>query len=345
MTARWLFLFGSFTAVPAAAIAQATPKSLFASDTPIQITIQGPVGAIVRRAADSVAPQPASLAIAGTAETLPIQLSARGLSRRTAGICSFPPLRVEFNQPPAPQSLFAGQKRLKLVTHCQQSPGYQQHLLMEYSAYRVFNQLTPLSHKVRLATVNYAESSGKVSTSRWGFFIEDLDDLAKRNGLTEARVGDRITSAQLEAQQAARVALFQYMIGNLDWSMRAGPAGEGCCHNSRLLTGQGAFLVPVAYDFDYSGLVDAPYAMPPEGFSINSVRTRVYQGYCRHNQQALAAAAEFRTKRAAIEGVYAQIPGLSDRTRGKALSYLSGFFDQIATDETVRSKILKGCIS
>ena len=344
MTARQLFLFGWLIAAPAVAMAQAPGKPLFASDVPIRITIQGPVGSIVRQAADSVSPKPATLALAGTAEVLPIQLSARGLSRRTAGICSFPPLRVEFTKPPAAQSVFAGQKRLKLVTHCQRSEAYQQHLLMEYSAYRIFNQLTPLSYRVRLATVDYAESDGKVSTSRWGFFIEDLDDLAKRNGLTEARVGDRVTSAQLEAQQAARVALFQYMIGNLDWSMRAGPAGEGCCHNSRLLTGQGPLLVPVSYDFDYSGLVDAPYAMPPEGFSINSVKSRVYQGYCRHNPQVLAAAADFRAKRAAIEGVYSQIPGLSDRTRGKALAYLGAFFNQIATDEMVRSKILKGCI-
>lgn len=343
MTARRLLLFGSLVAVPAAAIAQGDSKPLFASDAPIQITIQGPVGAIARRAADSVAPQPASLAIAGTAETLPIRLSARGLSRRTAGICSFPPLRVEFTQPPAPQSLFAGQKRLKLVTHCQQSAGFQQHLLMEYSAYRVFNQLTPLSHKVRLATVNYAESSGKVSTSRWGFFIEDLDDLAKRNGLTEARVGDRITSAQLEAQQAARVALFQYMIGNLDWSMRAGPAGEGCCHNSRLLSAPGGALVPVPYDFDYSGLVDAPYAIPPKQVKVRSVRQRHYLGYCRHNGQALVAAAEFRSRRSAIEAALSGVAGLEERTRGRALAYLGAFFQEIATDESARSKILKGC--
>jgi len=331
--------------VSGAAVAQGSGKPLFSSGEPIHIVIQGPVGAIARRAADDVTPRPATLSVAGTSDSLPIQLSARGLSRRTGGICTFPPLRVEFPQPPGAGSLFAGQKRLKLVTHCQSSAGYQQHLLLEYSLYLVLNLLTPLSYKARLATVDYAESSGKVSTSRWGFFIEDLDDLAKRNGLTEARVGDRIASTQLEAQQAARLALFQYMIGNLDWSMRAGPAGEGCCHNNRLLTGQGPQLIPVTYDFDYSGLVDAPYAIPPEGFPIKSVKQRYYQGYCRHNPQVLAAAADLRAKRAAIEGVYSQVPGLADRTRSKALAYLGSFFDEIATDESVKAKILKGCIS
>ena len=99
---------------------------------------------------------------------------------------------------------------------------------------------------MRLATVDYAEANGKVSASRWGFFIEDLDDAARRNGMTPAQVGDRILSSQLDPRQAARVALFQYMIGNLDWSMRAGPQGEGCCHNSRLMAGKGPQLCPRA---------------------------------------------------------------------------------------------------
>jgi hypothetical protein len=320
---------------------QGAPKPLFSSAAPIQFTIQGPVSSIARKMAKSVEPEAATLVMSG--ESYPIRLSARGLSRRTGGICDFPPLRVEFTQPPAAASLFAGQRRLKLVTHCKPSAGHQQHVLMEYSAYLLLNQLTPLSHRVRLATVDYAEPSGKVSVSRWGFFIEDLDDLAKRNGLTEARVGDRISAAQLEPSYAARVGLFMYMIGNLDWSMRAGSQGEGCCHNTRLLSA-GAALVPVAYDFDYSGLVDAPYAIPPKQIRVRNVRQRYYQGYCRHNTQVLAAAAEMRAKRPALEAVYSQIPGLSEGTRRKALAYLGGFFEEIANDAAVQANITKGCL-
>jgi len=330
-------------AVPAAVSAQGKATPLFDSDTPIRITIQGPVGVIARGAEDSTAPRDATLALAGTSYS--IRLSARGITRRLQQTCSFPPLRVEFVQPPAATSLFAGQRRLKLVTHCRSSEGFQQHLLLEYSAYRIFNLITPLSYRARLATVDYAEPSGKVSTSRWGFFLEDLDDAAKRNGTTEARVGDRILTAQLDPAQAGRIALFEYMIGNLDWSMRAAPQGEACCHNSKLINGGAGKLVPLPYDFDYSGLVDAPYAIPPDGFSINSVRSRVYQGYCRFNNEVLAAAAEFRARRPAIEAMFSQIPGMSAGTRTKALSYLGGFFDQIATDETVRGKILKKCVA
>ena len=93
---------------------------------------------------------------------------------------------------------------------------------------------------------------------------------------------------RIEPRAAARFAMFNYMIGNLDWSVRAGPQGDSCCHNGRLVGG-GPLLTPVPYDFDFSGLVDAPYATPPEGFKINSVRQRLYRGYCAHDAEARAA--------------------------------------------------------
>jgi len=341
---KWPIGFAALV-LPAAVAAQGKATSLFDSDAPIRFTIQGPVGAIARGAEDSTNPRDATLTLSGTSQPLPIRLSARGITRRLKQTCTFPPLRVEFTQPPAQESLFAKQRRLKLVTHCRSSEGFQQHLLLEYSAYRIFNLITPFSYRVRLATVDYAEPNGKVSTTRWGYFIEDLGDAARRNGTTEARVSERILTSQIDPAQAGRVALFEYMIANHDWSMRAAPQGEICCHNTKLIMGAGGLMVPLPYDFDYSGLVDAPYAIPPEGFSITSVKSRVYQGFCRHNGNALAAAAEFRARRPAIEAMFGQVPGMTAGTRTKALSYLGGFFDQIATDETVRSKILKNCVS
>ena len=325
-----------------AAAQPATP--LFSGDVPIRLTIRGPLGSIARGAETSTAPREASLSLSGTTEAHPIRLSARGISRRKKETCQFPPLRVEFAQPPAATSLFAGQRRLKLVTHCRPAAGFQQYLLLEYAAYRLFSLVGPVGYRVRLARVDYVEQDGRASTTRAAFFIEDTDDAARRNGLEEARVGDRILSTQLDPRQAARAALFQYMIGNLDWSMRAGPAGEGCCHNVRLASDQTGAYLPMPYDFDYSGLVDAPYAVPPEQFRINSVRKRVYQGYCRHNGEALAAAADFRARRAAMEGLFLQIPGLEERTRRKALAYLGGFFADVATDQLVRERLLKGCV-
>ena len=129
--------------------------------------------------------------------------------------------------------------------------------------------------------------------------------------------------------------------------MRAGPAGQTCCHNAKLfVTGANARsgIVPVAYDFDYTGFVDAPYALPPEKLRVSSVRERQYRGYCIHNPQVLAAAAEFRAKRGAMMAAINEVPMLEERSKRKAAAYLDLFYRDIATDDDVRRRVLKDCI-
>lgn len=340
----WTNLSVATALILGASVAHAgEPTPLFADDAPIRLTLKGPFMGI---AADRDGPpQPATLELAGTAaERHAVTLAARGITRRQ--ICQFPPLRLEFAEKPAAQSLFRGQKRLKLVTHCRSAENFQQYVLLEYAAYRLYNALTPMSFRARLATIDYIAADGKPVTTRQGFFIEDGDDAAKRNDLAEAKVGDRVRVDQLSAADAGRFAMFEFMIGNLDWAMNAGPAGEGCCHNSKLVgAGKTATsgLAPLPYDFDYSGLVDAPYAVPPAQVKVANVKVRRYRGFCRHNDAARAAAADFRARRPAVEAALTSVPGLEERVQRKASAYLAGFFEAVATDEGVE-KVLKTCL-
>ena len=330
--------------IPAAATA-APPKPLFASDEPIRLTIRGPIAEVADAAPGQWPVRNGSLSLAGpTPETLAIRLSPRGLTRRKKDICQFAPLRVEFAQPPPETSLFRGQRRLKLVTHCRKAESFQQHLLLEYAAYRLYNALTPASYRVRLATIDYLTEDGRPVTSRLGFFIEDIDDVARRNDTVRTPVGVRIGMEQLSAPDAARVATFEYLIGNLDWSARAAPPGEECCHNVKLI-GPATRLVPVPYDFDYSGLVDAPYSAPPTNVKVSSVLDRHYRGYCRHNAEVLATARDFLARRAQFHSVLAQVPQLEPRRLRKAIAYLDGFFPAVADDESTSRKLLKTCIN
>jgi len=275
--------------------------------------------------------------------SIPVALSVRGITRRSRDVCDFPPLRVQFTAPP-PASLFAGEKKLKLVTHCKNNPSFQQYVLLEYSAYKMYNLLTPHSFDVRLANVDYRDQAGRPMVSRVGYFLEDLSDVAKRNGTVQTRAPDLIPISDLSPTDAARYALFQHMIANHDWSMRAGPAGKDCCHNAELIgsVAPGA-TVPIPYDFDYSGLVAAPYAVPPAQIKITSVKQRFYRGYCAHNAEAIAVARQMRAARPQIVGVLAQTPGLSPRMQSRASGFLDGFFADIATDQDVTSKVLKRC--
>jgi hypothetical protein len=327
-------------AVPARA--QLPAKPLFAAEDPIHIVIQAPVASLAHNRENKNA-------ITGTltdptGQNLPISLALRGITRRTSETCDFPPLRVDFTAPPPPTSLFAHQKKLKLVTHCRNSPSFQQYVLLEYAAYRMYNLLSPKSFRVRLANIDYRDANGRPTVSRVGFFVEDLGDVGRRNGLKETHAGERFPVPDLSVADAGRYAMFQHMISNHDWSMHAGPPGENCCHNAKLIgpLAPGS-VVPIPYDFDFSGLVHAPYATPPAELNISDVRQRFYRGYCIHNAGAAAAAAQMRAERAQLIGVLASTPGLDERTRQSAAAYLDQFFGQISTDADA-ANLLKRCL-
>ena len=332
----WIGLAALLLAAAPATAKEGEPRPLFASDAPIHVTIQGPFRSLVSNRAKNA--RPATMTVDGV--TYPITLTPRGITRRTSEVCDFPPLRVEFTKPAPPGSLFDHQKHLKLVTHCKRDANFQQKVLLEYSAYKLYNLMTPFSFRARLANVDYVDETGRPYISRIGYFLEEASEVAKRNGMTEAKMPDTIAGELLDPTASARFAIFEYMISNYDWSMRAGPRGVACCHNSRLLSsGPGKQLVPVPYDFDWSGLVDAPYAGPPEGIDIPDLQHRSYRGYCAHQSQASAVAAQIAPRRAEFLGVFATVPGLQPQEQGKAAAFIQGFFNDLAS-----GKMLKSCV-
>jgi hypothetical protein len=344
MKSKLVAIFASLAlAFAAPAHAQRAEKPLFASNDPIHIVIQAPLSTITRN-------RETHDTIAGTltdpsGQSLPISLAIRGITRRTSETCDFPPLRVDFTAPPPPTSLFAGQKKLKLVTHCRNAASFQQYVLLEYAAYRMYNLLTPMSFRVRLANIDYRDANGRPIISRIGYFLEDLSDVAHRNGLKVVHAGERIPVSDLSPADAGRYALFEHLLANHDWSMRAGPVGKECCHNAELvgLSAPGA-TIPIPYDFDFSGYVNAPYATPPAELDISDVRQRVYRGYCIHNASVVAAARQMRALHPQIIGVLSQVPGLEPATQQRASAYLEKFFADIATDADVGSKVINRCL-
>ncbi len=322
------------------------PKPLFADSEVIRLTIKGPIVALPASKPDAVVD--GTLSVQGAApETLPVTLQLRGITRRKRETCAFPPLRVEFPAKPPKGSLFQGQDKLKLVTHCRRDPGFQQNVLLEYAAYRLFSELSPTSFAVRLAQIDYVNDKGQPITSRLGFFIEDVGDMADRHGLHQMKPKGRIPSTQLDPRASVRFALFQDMIGNLDWGMNGGPAGETCCHNARLVAAKAdatSGFAPIPYDFDYSGLVDAPYAVSPAEIQSAGVKVRRYRGFCSHNAGVAPMAETFQAKRASLLKVIAEVPLMDAGTRKKATSYLEDFFERIATPDAIEAKLLKTCV-
>jgi hypothetical protein len=189
----------------------------------------------------------------------------------------------------------------------------------EFVVYKLYNALTPMSFRVRPARVTYHDTEGRREDNvRFAFLIESSGEMARRNGLKELDFDARaLSSTQIDAVGLVRYALFQLLIGNLDWEYYAGPAGDTCCHNAKLLGPEGATtgLIPVPYDFDFSGLVDAPYAAQPEGLPVAGPHERYYRGHCRANGQIPAAVALLREKRAAFAAIIAGESRLSDASK------------------------------
>ena len=320
-------------------------KPLFASSDPIRITIAGPMSTLARNRAEM--PRPGSITVAGTSQQLPVTLSTRGITRRASDVCQFPPLKVRFTSPPPMDSVFAGQKSLKLVAYCRSAESFQQYVLLEYATYRMLNVLSPASFRVRLTQIDFVNDDGRPFITRYGFFVEDLDDVARRNTMRRAKLPDLIPISSLSPRHAALYAMFQDMIANHDWSMRAGPKGEECCHNAKLIAparGVAAGVVPIPYDFDFSGFVNAPYATPPDELHLSSVRQRQYRGYCIHNGEAYAVAAQMRASKPQMLAALNSTPGLQPATIQRATDYLSTFFDQIQSNDTLLAKVLKSCL-
>jgi len=260
-------------------------------------------------------------------QSIPVELATRGHFRLRSSTCGFPPLRVFFSKDQAKGTPFAGNGSLKLVTHCDKNQRYEQNLLVEYGIYRALNRLTDWSHRARLVHVTYADSRDSTKNlTRWGFFLEADGDMAKRNGGQLFKSFG--TYSEMDSTQMDLVGVFEYLIGNTDWSVIMG-------HNIELVQIPGqSILYPVPYDFDFSGLVDAGYARPDPRMPIKSVRQRLYRGMCRTPERIAPTLARVLAARDTINQAFATLPDLDPKRLKDVQKYLDDGFKALATPKS-----------
>jgi hypothetical protein len=321
-------------------VAAPRPARLFRSEAPIAVTLTGDFRELFRDR-DTMTVRRDSATITFTTEagpvTLPVQLATRGHFRLRPATCDFPPIKVFFNKESVKKTPFGGNGSLKLVTHCGKSDRYEQNLLLEHGIYRAYNRLTELSYRSRLARVTYAESKDPSRTiTRYGFFLEDDEDMARRNGGTLLpMVGgglDEMDPAQLDL-----LTVFQYLIGNTDWSVVM-------IHNVRLVQVAGhPYFLPVAYDFDWSGVVNAPYARPDARLGTRNVRERIYRGACRPMPELEPTLARIMERKDSIRDAFATLPDLDPKRLEDVLDYLDEGFRMIGRPQDFKHEQGHAC--
>ena len=317
------------------------PPAVYEAEAPLPVTFTANIRQLRGDRGDKAPWRPATLSYAGPAGdtvVVPLRARTRGIWRLKS--CTFPPLRFNFASKAARNTLFENLDRPKLVSYCRDDDRHEQYVLQELQLYRIYRLLTPFSHKVRLLRATYVDgASGKAQTTRYAILLEEEQSLARRvNGVLVEDKGAGPDA--LEPRHSAIVGVFQYLIGNTDFSIYA-------LHNAELVRDSTFQIVPVAYDFDFAGAVNAHYATTDPKLPIKRVRERVYRGYCVPEAEFAAAFALLRERRAAIYALYADEIGrlLDPGVVKSTLSYFDDFYRTIDDPRAAKRLIVDACVT
>jgi len=269
-------------------------------------------------------------------DSLPVDLRARGNFRRKN--CYFAPLKLKFKKGHTKGSLFQGSEKIKMVLPCLLDRNSGDYVLKEYLAYKLYEHVGNYHFKTRLTRIELFEERGKrkVEHNLLGFFIEDMDQVAERYGGKEVK--RIIHPLQHDAIASLQNSFFEYMIANTDYSTKQQ-------HNQKILFTEKR-IIPVPYDFDMCGLVNAPYAAVTNiqnlSGSITEVTDRIYKGYEREEAQLQEVRKLFLEKK---EEMLQEVTALKDLFQDPAQyrqadAFINDFFDIMEDDKKFSRNIL-----
>lgn len=313
-------------------------KALFRSDSVLEVSLELPIKEVVNDTKERMK-HDAKLYYTQTDGSIvnhAIKVKVRGKTRALKQTCSFPPLEVNFNKTDTKNTVFHDQKKLKLVTHCMNDDEYEEYVQKEYVVYKIYDKISPYSFNTRLFKINYVDANNpKRKNMHYGFFIERLKDVAKRNNMRVLKDSIRIQEV-VNKEDLDKLVMFEFMIGNLDWSIPK-------MHNMKLIIGdKGSLPMAVPYDFDYSGMVDTPYALPPEESNFADVKTRHFRGFCR--QDGYKSTIEFYLSlEQDLLNEIEKADYLRDQTKKAMTKYMNSFYKNLKDPKYVDKKINKAC--
>ena len=319
-----LFLFHFQTGVSQPTAKQATIFEYLSSEEGAKMTLEADMTTLLaNRQADEYYPALLTLA---DGKTFQVKIKPKGKYRRK--VAEVPPLKIKFTK----KSLLAEKldtlNEVKLVLPCYDNLLGDELIIREYLAYRMFEQLTGACVRARLVRLTlrdtHVEKSRKVM---YAILVEDDEETAKRlNGEEAEQYGMPMDS--MIVNQAALVAMFEYMIGNTDWDM-------SMLRNVRFIRSKenGKVLV-VPYDFDFSGFVGAPYASPSSESGLVTVRDRYLMANGISRDALRRAAQRLRSAKADLYAI-CRSKYLSRESSMDLIEYLESFYEQIDRNDDV----------
>lgn len=329
-------------------LAQEPP--LFASDEVLELSLSVDFDALCRpNEVEDCEYSPAKLfyeAADDERRSIPVEIRVRGGWRARKDHCEVPPLFVRFDEEGTAGTPFSGQELLPLTTHCKNlkirargtgpSRNYEQYVLREYLAYRLYNLVTDRSLRVRLVRIAYDNPAEPGDERvRYAFFTEHFDEMASRLDATRID-GDAFDHEAVDLPTFDEVALFNFMIGNTDFSVVRG-------RNIVLLADASGRQYPVPYDLDMSGLVDAEYGGVSPRLDFRDPRQRYYLGFCHPQRDFDTLFQDFQQTEEDMLELVSDIPGLDRESRKTIRRYLRRFFAILDSPEKSRQEIMDAC--
>jgi hypothetical protein len=323
-------------------LGQQETDSLFNSQVPLDIRIEISIKQMRNSTKDTswVSDELYYRNGSGSYDSIKIDLKGRGHFRLTQ--CYFPPLRIKIKKKEARGTAFDGNKKLKLVLPCYTSRDDKSSILREYLCYKLCEAITPYTFKTRLVNVDLTEKSGKRAKNFLlkGMLLEDFEKAAKR---LDAQPKENLSVADRDLADTSvlRFYMFQFLISNTDWSISAQ-------HNAKLILLKNGSYISLPYDFDLSGVVDAPYAFVSlsggEELPISNVKQRLYRGFCFPPGVTQYVRNELLSKETILLSVPELLKGeLGDKEIKAIKKYLEEFFDILKNESLFRTKILEMC--
>ncbi len=251
-----------------------------------------------------------------------VKIKPRGKFRRKT--CDFPPLKIKFGKSELEdKGLSTAHKSLKLVTHCMEDEDAEQRIIKEYLAYKIYNQLTEASYKVQLVEITYINSvKDSIADVKYGFLIENTDEMAERINGEEIENCYNITLDSINKRYSHIIPMFQYMISNMDWRPQM-------LQNVKVVDKENGDRIMIPYDFDFSGLVDAPYARPSADFQQSDVRERIYMHKVADLNELEPTIRYFKSHKKEIFHIIKSCEHLSKKNRRKMVNYINGFYQTL----------------
>lgn len=266
-----------------------------------------------------------------------IRIKARGNRRRE--ICSFPPIWINLKKAKIDNIYLQDINKIKLVTHCVKNYRNFDYVILEYLIYKMYNIISPYSFRVRLARIKYVDTGRKNREfEEWGFLIEPEELMAERLDAYPLKL-DNISYKYTDRMETDIMCLFQYLIGNADYSIQAR-------QNVKLLKMKDPDKlrpIPVPYDFDYSGFVNAEYAIPGGNLGIEKVTERYFLGPCRSNECYSQRLDIYFDKKDEIYNLVNSSEHLHESSKRTAIKYLDEFFLQARNKNFIRYNFLTTC--